>query len=89
MTQPLIKKRLDEYAGIPFPYFDDDSKILYIAGKGENTVSFFQYSSESPNQIDYLLNYKSKEPQKGMSFLPKKVVDVMSCEVSRAVRLTA
>jgi hypothetical protein len=49
MSNPLIKKRLDDYAGIPFPYFDEDSKVLYIAGKGESAVSFYQYSSESPN----------------------------------------
>lgn len=80
---------MDELAGIPFPYFDEDARVLYIAGKGESQVSFFQYSTESPNYIDYLYAYKGKEPQKGFSFMPKRVVDVMPCEVARAVRLTA
>ena len=43
---------------------------------------------ESPNIIDYLHAYKGKEPQKGFSFLPKRCVDVMSCEVAKGVRLT-
>lgn len=89
LSAPLIKKRLDDYAGVPFPYFDDDSKVLYIAGKGENAISFFQYSPESPNYVDFLYAYKGKEPQKGFSFMPKRVVDVMACEVARGVRLTA
>lgn len=89
ISSPLIKKRLDDYAGIPFPHFDEDSRVLYVAGKGESAVSFFQYSTESPNYIDYLHAYKGKEPQKGLSFMPKRVVDVMPCEVARAVRLTA
>lgn len=89
LSQPLIKKRLDDYAGIPFPYFDEDSKVLYIAGKGESAVSFFQYSTSSPNYVDHLFAFKGKEPQKGFSFLPKKVVDVMACEIARGVRLTA
>lgn len=89
LETPLIKKRLDDYAGIPFPYFDEDSKVLYIAGKGESAVSIFQYSSESPNYIDYLHAFKGREPQKGFSFMPKRVVDPMACEVARAVRLTA
>jgi hypothetical protein len=80
---------LDDYAGIPFPYFDEDSKVLYIAGKGESAVSFFQYSTSSPNFVDYLHSYKGREPQKGFSFMPKRVVDVMACEAARGVRLTA
>jgi hypothetical protein len=85
----LIKKRLDDYAGIPNPFYDEDSKVVYIAGKGESAISFFQYSSESPNFIDYLHSFKGKEPQKGFSFMPKRVVDLMNCEVMRGVRLTA
>ena len=38
--------------------------------------------------MDYLHAYKGKEPQKGFSFMPKRVVDVMACEVMRGVRLT-
>lgn len=89
LSAPLIKKRLDDYAGIPFSFFDEDSKVLFIAGKGENAVSFFQFSTESPNYVDFLYAYKGKEPQKGFSFMPKRIVDVMACEVARGVRLTA
>lgn len=62
---------------------------MFIAGKGESAISFFQYSTESPNYIDYLHAYKGKEPQKGFSFMPKKVLDLMQNEVNRGVRLTA
>jgi hypothetical protein len=62
LSQPLIKKRLDDYAGIPYPYFDDDARVLFIAGKGESAVSFFQYSTESPNYVDYLHSFKGKDP---------------------------
>jgi hypothetical protein len=41
LANPLIRKRLDDYAGIPYPFFDEDSKVLFIAGKGESAVSFF------------------------------------------------
>lgn len=41
LTTPLIKKRLDDYAGIPFPFYDEDSKVVYIYGKGESAISFF------------------------------------------------
>lgn len=88
LSQPLIMKRLDDYAGIPIPFYDEDSKVVFVAGKGESAVSFFQFSTDSPNYLDYLHAYKGKEPQKGFSFMPKRVVDVMSCEIMRGVRLT-
>jgi hypothetical protein len=34
-------KRLDDYAGIPVPFYDEDSKVVFIAGKGESAVSFY------------------------------------------------
>lgn len=62
---------------------------MFIAGKGESSITYFQYNLESPNIIDFLDTYKGKEPQKGINFMPKRFVDVMSCEIARAVRLTA
>lgn len=41
LTQPLIMKRLDEYSGVAQPYYDEDSKVVYIAGKGESAISFY------------------------------------------------
>jgi len=86
---PLIKRQLDDYNGIPFTYFDEEHKVVYVAGKGESAVSFFQYSTTSPQLIDFLGVYKGKDPQKGFSFLPKRALDMENNEVNRAVRLTA
>ena len=61
LSQPLIRRRLDDNGGIPYPYFDEDSKVVYVAGRGESTIGFFQYSSDSPNYLDYLGGYKGKE----------------------------
>jgi len=87
--KPVYKNRLDDYSGVPFIHFDEDHKVIYIAGKGESAISFFQFSSENPKFIDYLGSYKGKEPQKGFSFLPKKSCDLLANEVNRGVRLTA
>lgn len=38
---PLVKKQLDDYGGIPFTFFDEDHKVVYVAGKGESAISFF------------------------------------------------
>lgn len=39
--------------------------------------------------IDYLTGYKGKEPQKSVSFMPKRFLDLMANEVARGVRVTA
>jgi WD40 repeat protein len=74
-SAPLVKRQLDDYGGIPFSYFDEEHKLVYVAGKGESAISIFQYNSASPNLIDHLGAFKGREPQKGFSFLPKRVVD--------------
>ena len=35
MSQPLEMRRLDDYQGIGYPFFDEDHKVLFVAGKGE------------------------------------------------------
>ena len=40
-TAPLVKRRLDDYSGVPFTYFDEEHKVVYVAGKGESAISFF------------------------------------------------
>lgn len=39
--------------------------------------------------MDYLHAFKGKEPQKGFSFMPKRGLDLLACEVMRGVRVTA
>lgn len=52
LSQPLIMKRLDDYNGIPYPFFDEDTQLLFIAGRGEAAITYYQYSTTSPNYID-------------------------------------
>lgn len=62
IATPIIKRRLDDYSGVPYVYFDEDNKVVFVAGKGESAVSYFQYSKETPNMIDFLGAFKGKEP---------------------------
>jgi hypothetical protein len=41
LSAPLIMKRFDDYSGIPVPFYDEDSKIVFIAGKGETAISYY------------------------------------------------
>ena len=53
---------MDEYNGIAYPFYDEDTGVVYMAGKGESAVSFWQYNKASPNYLDYLHSFKGREP---------------------------
>lgn len=38
---PLVKRRLDEFNGVPFTSFDEEHKVVFVAGKGESAITYF------------------------------------------------
>jgi len=40
---PLVTKQLDSGSGVLYPYFDNDLRMLYITGKGDTGIKFFEY----------------------------------------------
>jgi len=88
LSAPLEMRRLDDYPGIAHPFFDEDHGVLYIAGKGESAITYYQFRN-SGSYIEPLSAFKGKEPQKGFSMMPKRCVDPMESEVMRGVRMSA
>jgi len=41
LSKPMLMRRLDDYNGIAMPFFDEETKVVFIAGKGESAVSFY------------------------------------------------
>jgi len=68
------------------PMYDDDTDVLYLAGKGDTSVKFFEVTDEAPH-LFALNNYGSTKPQKSVCILPKMAGDIMKCEISRMLRL--
>lgn len=77
---------LDQGTGALYPTYDPDTKLLFLAGKGDGNVRFFEYSSEAP-YLHYISDYRSTRPQKGFDFIPKHAVDVSRHEVMRGLKL--
>ena len=64
---------------------DVDNSLLFVAGKGDGNISFFEVDG---SEIFPLSDYKSNTPQNGMCLLPKKVCNVLSCEIARFMKLS-
>ncbi|KAI7520905.1 DUF1900-domain-containing protein [Hortaea werneckii] len=74
---------LDSSSGIGMPFWDDGSNMLYIAGKGDGNIRYYEYEND---KFEPLSEYKSPEPQRGMAFMPKRGVNTHENEIMRAYK---
>ncbi|KAJ3585041.1 hypothetical protein NHX12_013764 [Muraenolepis orangiensis] len=86
LSEPLYEEELDGTGGVLFPFFDPDTNMLYLAGKGDANIRYYEVSSEKPFVI-FLNQFRSQLPQKGLGVMPKRGLDVKSCELFRFYRL--
>jgi len=77
---------VDTAAGILMPFYDNDTTMLFLAGKGDGNIRYYEVVDEEP-YIYFLSEYKSGTPQRGMGMLPKIAVDVSKCEVARLFKV--
>jgi len=74
---------LDSISGVCMPFWDDGTQCLYLAGKGDGNIRYFEYEHD---KFEYLSEYKSADPQRGVAFLPKRGVNLHENEVMRAFK---
>ncbi|KAK9455400.1 DUF1900-domain-containing protein [Dipodascopsis uninucleata] len=74
---------LDSSAGINMIHYDEGTKCLYLAGKGDGNIRYFEYEND---ELFALSEYKSSEPQRGITFMPKRGISVHNNEVVRAYK---
>uniref|UniRef100_A0A6Q2ZIK2 Coronin n=1 Tax=Esox lucius TaxID=8010 RepID=A0A6Q2ZIK2_ESOLU len=86
LSEPLLEEELDDAAGVLFPFYDRDTHLLYLAGKGDGNIRYYDISCVKP-YVQFLDEYRSILPQKGLGVMPKRGLDVSSCEVFRFYRL--
>nr|XP_014130105.1 coronin-2B-like [Zonotrichia albicollis] len=62
---PLIEEEIDGLSGLLFPFYDADTHMLYLAGKGDGNIRYYEIGSEKP-YLSYLMEFRSPAPQKGL-----------------------
>ncbi|GAM20835.1 hypothetical protein SAMD00019534_040100 [Acytostelium subglobosum LB1] len=86
-TDPLTTTSIDSASGLLMPFFDADNSILYLAGKGDGNIRYYEMVSEAP-YFHYLSEFKTASPQRGICFIPKRACNVSECEIARALKVT-
>ncbi|GAB7360101.1 hypothetical protein MBLNU230_g7865t1 [Neophaeotheca triangularis] len=74
---------LDSVSGVCMPFWDDGCQILYLAGKGDGNIRYFEYDND---KFEPLSEYKSPDPQRGIAFMPRRGVNTHENEVMRAYK---
>lgn len=74
---------LDSISGVCMPFWDDGTQCLYLAGKGDGNIRYFEYEND---KFEFLSEYKSGDPQRGIAFMPRRGINLHENEVMRAYK---
>lgn len=86
LSNSLTMIEIDNSNGVIFPFYDPDTNMIYLCGKGDCTINYYEITDEHP-YVFFLNCYKSSEPQRGIGMLPKRGVNVNQCEIARFYKL--
>ncbi|KAJ8286497.1 hypothetical protein GJAV_G00039870 [Gymnothorax javanicus] len=86
MEEPITVHEMDTSNGVLLPFYDPDTSVVYLCGKGDSSIRYFEITDEAPF-VHYLNTFGTKEPQRGMGYMPKRGLDVNKCEIARFYKL--
>ncbi|XP_069502950.1 coronin-7 [Ambystoma mexicanum] len=83
---PLSCISIDASPSTLIPFYDEDTSVVFLTGKGDTRVFIYEIAPEAPFFLE-CNSFSSSDPHKGFLFLPKTECDVPEVEFARAVRL--
>merc|ERR1711974_108530 len=86
LDDPIVMVELDTSNGVMFPIYDPDTNLVYLCGKGDSVIRYFEITPEPPF-VHYINTFQTPDPQRGVGCMPKRGCDVSTCEISRFYRL--
>lgn len=86
LSTPITTEDIDRAAGVLFPFYDPDTEMIYVAGKGDGSIRYFELTEEAP-YMHYISTYSSQQSQRGLGWMPKRGCDTKKCEVVRFYKL--
>jgi len=86
LSTRLSTNIVDSSSGILMPFYDPDVNMLYLAGKGDGNIRYYEVVDEAP-YIFFLSEFKSNTPQRGACLVPKRALNVSDCEIARIVKV--
>jgi WD40 repeat protein len=90
MDAALCSSNLDSAAGVIMPFYDEDSDVLFLAGKGDGQIRYYEFvPEEEPSKVlTGLSQYSSNNPTAAACALPRRNCDVSVTEIIRIYKIS-
>jgi len=91
MGEPLLAPTaIDNSSGVIAPFYDEDSDIIFMAGKGDGNVRYYEFvhDADPKNMIVFLSQYSSNDSGAAYGAAPKRACDVNANEIMRIYKIT-
>ncbi|CAL4071093.1 unnamed protein product, partial [Meganyctiphanes norvegica] len=85
---PSNTQTFDSSTGILMPLYDVDTNMLFLAGKADVSIMFWEVTEKDPFLTEGALKHMGSVQTKGACLVPKRGLDVMQGEVNRIMQLT-
>ncbi|XP_068623281.1 coronin-6 isoform X2 [Battus philenor] len=86
LSEPIVTVEIDTSNGVMFPLYDPDTNLVYLCGKGDSVIRYFEVTPEPPF-VHYINTFQTPDPQRGIGMMPKRGCDVATCEIAKFYRL--
>ena len=87
MSQPVFRERIDSSIGILSPFYDPDTQLLVLAGKGDTMIRLYQFDSSSA-KLNGISTTSVGDPFRYSCLMPKQACDINNNEILRVLKLT-
>jgi hypothetical protein len=87
LSKSIMMDGLDQGSGLMFVKYDEDTRMVYLAGKGDGNIRYYEIDESKAPFVHQLSEYKTGNPQRGVGWMPKTALDVNACEVMRCYKL--
>jgi len=88
LSTPLLgPANIDNQAGMLIPFYDEDSDLVFLAGKGDGAIRYYEFEEKEKAELHFCSQYASNDPTAAIGCMPKRGVDVNTCEIVKLFRV--
>jgi len=90
MDAPIVKSTLDNAAGVVIPFYDEDSDLLFFAGKGDGGIRYYELIPEAdPSEMIFEVStYRTNDSTAGCGAVYRRACNVSVNEIIRLYQVT-
>jgi len=90
MEAPVFKQNLDNAAGVIMPFYDEDSDLLFLAGKGDGGIRYYEIApeEEAGQMVHEVAAYRTNDPTAGCGAVNRRHCNVSVNEIIRLYQVT-